>query len=92
MDIKKAIEKINIFIEVWDLEQADEEMKMIVDKEDIKSFKVAMQELEKRIAKTPKQIQQTDNKYKFGSCPSCGKTIDIYDEHCKRCGQKLDWD
>ena len=48
-NIEKAIENINDFIEVWELEQADEYMEMIISKEDIDAFKIAISALEKQL-------------------------------------------
>ena len=66
-DIEKAIENINDFIEVWELEQADEYMEMIISKEDIDAFKIAITALEKQ--KPKKQM------YSGQYCDSCGQRL-----------------
>lgn len=48
MDIQKATELINDFIDVWELEQADDAIVMNIFKKDIEAFKVAIKALEKQ--------------------------------------------
>lgn len=48
MDIQKATELINDFIDVWELEQADDAIVMNIFKKDIEAFKIAIKALEKQ--------------------------------------------
>lgn len=92
-DIGKAIKNINNFIEVWELEQADEYIEVIISKDDIKAFKTAISALEKQI---PKKPQEVDVDFSTFVCPNCLSAIMYTDEkethnYCLNCGQKLDW-
>lgn len=57
---------------------------------------VAIQALEKQIPKKPQNKKysfyphSTLLKSKYGECPNC-KSIQVDDEYCANCGQKLDW-
>lgn len=48
MNIQKATELINDFIDVWGLEQADDVIVMNIFKKDIEAFKTAIKALEKQ--------------------------------------------
>ena len=53
--------------------------------------KMAIQALEKQIAKKPFQVDSGVYDYPYDyECPSCRKNVDELDHHCE-CGQKLDW-
>ena len=58
--------------------------------------KLAIKALEKQIPKKPGNKKYSfyphSNllKSKYGECPIC-KTIQVDDEYCANCGQKLDW-
>ena len=103
MKVSKAIERIEGYVEVWDLEQADEEIKMIIFKDDIRAFKTAIKVLEKNTPKNPillTYLPLIENGWKYG-CPSCKLAVggNSYcfdytdeDEYCPSCGQKLNWD
>ena len=96
-DIEKAIENINDFIEVWELEQADEYMEMIISKEDIDAFKIAISALEKQIPKKANNVisrrKLQDGTYmQTGTCPLCGyDLLDSTFKFCKHCGTAIDW-
>ena len=57
---------------------------------------MAIQALEKQIPKKPQNKKysfyprSTLLKSKYGECPNC-KSIQVDDEYCANCGQKLDW-
>ena len=59
-------------------------------------FDRAINALEKQIPKKPGNKKysfyphSTVLKSKYGECPIC-KTIQVDDEYCANCGQKLDW-
>ena len=48
---------------------------------------MAINALEKRIAKKPK----TDDRYVMYICPCCNDFIKVSHNCCQNCGQKLDW-
>ena len=58
------------------------------------AFQMAINALEKQIAKKPKSITPVENSM-YVKCPTCKLTTVLYDgcimEYCKNCGQKLDW-
>lgn len=90
IDIEKAIENINDFIEVWELEQADEYTEMIISKEDIDTFKIAISALEKQIP----QMGIPCNSYKnhnFVECGACNRDMGMYYQYCPHCGKKAKW-
>ena len=102
MDIEKSINAIGIFLEVWDLEQADSYMPMNVFENDIKAFKLAIKSLEKQVPIKPNLVTYVPLKsvgWKY-CCPSCNYAVGINsnsfdyteeDNYCGGCGQKLDW-
>lgn len=60
------------------------------------ALQMAIQALEKQIPKKPQNKKysfyphSTLLKSKYGECPNC-KSIQVDDEYCANCGQKLDW-
>lgn len=83
--IEKAIEELKSYIEIWELEQADFDLEVILYKETIESMKVAIQALEKQV---PKRAEFAGGRY------ICRCGWDIYREeqcYCWSCGQALDW-
>lgn len=60
------------------------------------AFEFAIQALEKQMPKKPGNKKysfyphSTLLKSKYGECPTC-KTMQVDDECCANCGQKLDW-
>ena len=63
---------------------------------DAPALEMAINALEKQIPKKPENKKysfyphSTLLKSKYGECPTC-KTIQVDDEYCANCGQKLDW-
>ena len=53
----------------------------------IEAMEIAINALEKRIAKKPK----TDDRYVMYICPCCNDFIKVSHNCCQNCGQKLDW-
>lgn len=87
MYIKVATRKINAFIEVWELEQADREIQMIVYKEDIEALRVAKEALEKQI---PKLAQETQELIEIEYiCPECDHINGQRFNYCWNCGQSI---
>ena len=78
MDIKKAIEHYNYGIS------------HDIFSEPVTSYaRVAVDALEKQIAKKPKPDKKL---YGFGFCPTCNACfMDNLTNYCGNCGQKLDW-
>jgi len=60
-------------------------------------LKIAIKELEKQIAKKPREKHYEGEgevpyiKYKCPSCDGRYSLCDIQDKYCKNCGQKIDW-
>lgn len=60
------------------------------------AYEMAIYALEKQIPKKPQNKKysfyphSTLLKSKYGECPNC-KSIQVDDEYCANCGQKLDW-
>ena len=90
MKVGKAIERIEGYVEVWDLEQADEEIKMIIFKDDIKAFKIAIKALERQV---PKLVDTIPGDYTPDyNCTVCGETTRFeHQKYCVECGQRLEW-
>ena len=80
---KEDIDKIKDIVEVWDLEQADESLIMIVYKEDIKSMRKVIEASRKQIAI---KIKWDDCR-----CPICREKLQGYEKYCWECGKMLDW-
>ena len=60
----------------------------IIPKKRAEAIDVAIKALEKQIAKKPIY----DNYHRAGyRCPNCNNTNPWGYEHCRYCGQKLDW-
>ena len=61
--------------------------------EDIDIYETAIEALEKQLAIKPKEV--VGGIYReFYECKNCGSEIeplDIYEDYCKWCGQRLDW-
>ena len=62
----------------------------------VEARNMVIKALEKQIPKKPRNKKysfyphSTLLKSKYGECPVC-KTIQVDDEYCANCGQKLDW-
>ena len=69
-------------------------MPLVASKEANKAMEIAINALEKQIAKKPNKIERKRDEYGFiyqlGECPLCGKMV-TDDRQCCDCGQKLDW-
>ena len=50
------------------------------------AFDAAIEALEKQIPQKPKMTLDA-----YWVCPVCGKKVEYPYEHCKRCGQAIDW-
>lgn len=68
----------------------------IIPQKRAEALDVAIQALEKQIAKKAKVKKysfyphSTLIKSRYGKCPNCG-TVQVDDRYCANCGQKLDW-
>ena len=51
------------------------------------AVEISVQALEKQIPKKPKMPLDA-----YWVCPVCGSTVEYPYEHCKRCGQAIDWE
>lgn len=86
MTEREAIEKLENMRLFMQLEDEKNECKFTED--DYKANEMAIQALEKQIAKKP---DFTEDK-KFALCPCCnGKGLFDKQKYCDNCGQKLDW-
>lgn len=59
----------------------------------VDAFVVAIEALEKQLAMKPKETVSVIYR-EFYECKNCGSEIeplDIYEDYCKWCGQRLDW-
>ena len=56
--------------------------------DDLQSFDVAIEALEKHIPKKP--IHVNTGYVQYYKCPSCGNVTLM--SYCSQCGQKLDWE
>ena len=59
----------------------------------VDAFVVAIEALEKQLAMKPKETVGVIYR-EFYECKNCGSEIeplDIYEDYCKWCGQRLDW-
>lgn len=59
----------------------------IIPQKRAEALDVAIQALEKQIAKKPK----TDDRYVMHICPWCNDFVKVSHNYCQNCGQKLDW-
>ena len=57
--------------------------------EHIKSIEIAIQALEKRIPKKPKERDCIG--FDTLACPECKMALYLYEPYCDNCGQKIDW-
>ena len=57
--------------------------------ERIESTKIAIQALEKQIAKKPKERDCIG--FDTLVCPKCKMALYLYEPYCDNCGQKIDW-
>ena len=60
-------------------------------------FKIATNELSKRVPQRPERTQMTYDTWmcqyvKIGECPCCGMDVTYTDKYCRECGQALYWD
>lgn len=55
------------------------------------AFQIAINALEKQIAKKPKDMYKTNYVWDSAYCPVCNCGITARWGYCKFCGQKLDW-
>lgn len=105
-EIEKAIKDLKDYIQLWEDEQADEDLTVIICKNTIESFKIAKQELEKQIPKKPIETVKIEpviaengayvdaDTYVLLLCPLCGERVgldDLCDKFCRECGQAIDW-
>lgn len=88
MEIKEATSRINTFVELWNLEQADDNIQMIVYKEDIEAFKIIVEVLTKHIVKKPIQNFYNEGDYEW-ICPTCKSTLNENKKYCHWCGQRI---
>ena len=101
MDEKKVREAIKEFeIEVQVFEDMISYCKYFEPKNDCGRYeekiamrKTAIEALEKQLAIKPKEVVGGICR-EFYECKNCGSEIeplDIYEDYCKWCGQRLDW-
>ena len=58
----------------------------------IKALDIMRECTEKQIPKEPLPIITDDNEFVCDICPSCQSTaIEVKDNYCRFCGQRLDW-
>ena len=87
MTESEAVEKLKnmrLFMQITD---KNSEHKFAED--DYKSNEMAIQALEKQIAKKPYKDNE-NGVYEKYHCPTCHRSLFPNDHHCE-CGQKLDW-
>lgn len=87
MTESEAKKTISLFRDEWDKNSKTA---------NAKALDIAIKAIEKQIPKKPKNKKysfyphSTLLKSKYGKCPVC-KSIQVDDEYCANCGQKLDW-
>lgn len=86
MTEREAVEKLKNMRLFMQLEDNKNECKFTED--DYKANGMAIQALEKQIAKKPDFTEDKE----FALCPCCnGKGLLDKQKYCDNCGQKLDW-
>lgn len=94
MTESEAIEKLKNMRLFMQIEDENNDCKFTED--DYKANEMAIKALEKQIPKKPQNKKysfyphSTLLKSKYGECHNC-KSIQVDDEYCANCGQKLDW-
>ena len=86
----RALEEVQqLRKEMWELNQICRDYTSLGTVEELKEAK------EKQIAKKPNQGEITDKMWDgHWECPICEQTVgvmDIFDNYCCKCGQKIDW-
>lgn len=53
---------------------------------------MAIEALDKQIAKKPRDVYYGGNFVKMGNCPNCDNAVNSFYQYCAECGQALEWD
>ena len=84
MTVQEAIREFKLRLAIPDYKKQIPEYYQAMD--------IAVQSLEKQIPKKPLPVITHYNEFICAICPSCQKiAVEVDDNYCRCCGQKLDW-